>query len=290
MSDPADPTLSGRRLALELRRLRDHVRLTGTEAAERLGWSESKISRIELHRTGVKKGDLERLLDLYEVTDPHRGELLALAKEARVKSELGVATAGFPSDYTDYLRAEAEARSVWNWEPLIVPGLLQTEEYARAVFRGWQAMFAVPPGDGERRAQTRQVRRQALTRESPLELSVVIDESVLYRRFGGKAVMREQFELLIKDSALPNVDVRILPLEGDHPIGTGAFSFMQFPPSRGVPLPDRVSVEHLEDSHYLDVEEETHRYRVAFEHLIANSHDPGKSRDLIARVARDRWT
>ncbi len=136
-------SVGGRRLAAELRRLREHAGLTGEEASERLGWSGSKLSRIELHRIGVKQADLRKLLALYGVDEGYRDELLALASESRQKGLPQKAAARFPQVAT-YVYAEAEAESVWNWEPQVVPGLLQTPEYARAIAELWPRMFPGP--------------------------------------------------------------------------------------------------------------------------------------------------
>lgn len=290
MPDRGSPTVRGRRLAGELRRLRERTGLTGEEVAHRLGWSGSKVSRIELHRIGVKQPDLQELLDLYGVGEAHREELLALARESSKKGWLEKVTASFPAEYAAYLHAEAEAKSVWNWEPQVVPGLLQTPDYARAQMRGWQSMFALPPGDTERRVETRVLRQQLLTRDPPLELSVVIDESVLRRRFGEPAVMHQQLAHLAEATELPNVEVRILRLDGDHPIGTGAFYYLQFAQVHEVPMHDIVNVEHLMGNHYLEDEEDTYKFLVTFQQLIASSLDPAPSRDLIARTAGELWS
>ena len=291
MPDRGSPTVRGRRLAAELRRLRERTGLTGEEVAERLGWSGSKVSRIELHRTGIKQADLRELLDLYEVGEPHRQELIALARESSQKNWLEVMGAGFPPEYAAYLYAEAEAESIWNWEPQVVPGLLQTPDYARAVMQGWRAMFPVPPRETERRIEARLLRQEALTRDPPLELSVVVDESVLRRRFGASEIMRRQLEHLAEAAELPNVDVRIHRLDGnDPPLATGAFSYMQFPHVRDIPLHDIVSIELLEGNTYLEDEEQTYRYRVAFEYLERRSMDPGQSRSLITGTARELWS
>ena len=290
MPDHGSPGVRGRRLAAELRRLRLRQGLTGEEVAAQLGWSESKVSRIELRRTGVKETDLLRLLDLYEVDEPRRGELLALARESARKGRLEVVAAGFPPGYSSYLAAEAEARSVWNWEPQVVPGLLQTPDYARAVMQVWEAMFTIPPGETARRVEARLVRQQLLTRQPPLELSAVVDESVLRRRYCGQPVMREQLARLSELGELPNVEVRIMPLDSDRQLATGAFTYMQFPQVHDVPMHDLVSVEHLDGSYHLEAESETYRYRVAFEHLHRYALDPARSRDLIAAVARELWS
>jgi transcriptional regulator with XRE-family HTH domain len=289
VADRGSPTVRGRRLAAELRRLRERTGLTGEEVAHRLGWSGSKVSRIELHRIGVKPSDLGELLVLYGVDGSHRDELLALARESNRKGWLEKATASLPAEYAAYLHAEAEAKSVWNWEPLVVPGLLQTPEYARAMMLGWQSMFSLPPGDTERRVDTRVLRQQLLTRDPPLELSVVIDESVLSRRFGDAAVMHGQLSRLVEITELPNVEIRVLTLDGDHPIGTGAFYYLQFPQVHEVPMYDIVNIEHLMGNHYLEDEEDTYKFLVTFQQLVASALDPASSRDLIARTADEVW-
>lgn len=281
--------VGGRRLAAELRRLREDAGLTGEQASQRLGWSGSKLSRIELHRIGVKPTDLRKLLALYGVDESYREELLALARESKQKGLPQKAAARFPQ-VAPYVSAEAEAESVWNWEPQVVPGLLQIPDYARAVRQLWQGMFPGPPSEADRWAEARLLRQQVLTRDPPLELSVIIEESVLGRRFGGNAVMRQQLEHLAEASELPNVEVRVYPLNGEHPpLATGAFSYMQFPQVHDVPLHDIVSVEHLEGTYELEEEEQTYMYRVAFEYLSERALDPEQSRALIVATAAEAW-
>lgn len=289
MPEQVSPAVRGRRLATELRRLRERTGLTGDEVARQLGWSGSKISRIETHRIGVKQRDLRRLLDLYGVEEPHRSQLLALARESNEKTWLEVATANFPPEQAMYIRAEAEARRAWSWEPQVVPGLLQTSEYGKAVMHGWETMFALPPTETDRRIRARTIRQQLLTTDPPLQLSVVMDESVLHRRFGDNDVMREQLERLVEFSRLPNVKMRILRLDGNHPIGCGAFYGLQFPRAHEVALPDLVAVEHLLGSYYLEDPEETYKFRVTFENLMASSLSAVESRALIRQVAETTW-
>jgi hypothetical protein len=199
-------------------------------------------------------------------------------------------TAGFPADYATYLYAEAEADAVWIWDPLIVPGLIQTDAYARAVLAGYGEMFKLPPGDAERRIEIRRLRQnQLLDRHPLLRLSVVIDESTLYRKFGDNAVMREQLLRLEELTALPNVTLRVLPLAGTHPIGTGAFSYLHFDPVQDVPLGDMVEVEHLTGAYYLEDDEQVFRYRVTFSSLTAMAAGKDQSRAMIEAAARTHW-
>ena len=291
MPGHGSPTVGQRRLAAELRRLRERAGFLGEEAAARLGWSASKLSRIETSKTGVKQGDLRLLLDLYHVGEPHRAEVLALAREsAQARPVYQAAIAAFPAGYAEFASAEAEAISIWNWEPQVVPGLLQTEGYAREVTRGWYTMFNLPPAELEARVDARMLRQRLLTRDQPPDLSTVIDESVIRRRFGDNSVMHQQLERLIESSDMPHVEVRILPLGGNHPIGTGTFLYMQFPQQHDVPFLDIVTVEQLDREYYIEDIADTNKYRVTFERLRAEALEPGKSRDLIARAMREIWS
>jgi transcriptional regulator with XRE-family HTH domain len=289
-SDRASQTIRRRRLAAELRRLRERAGLTGDEAAERLGWSGSKISRIETHRIGVKPADLGKLLDLYGVSPAHREDLQALAQESSRTGRLETAAAGLPANYTDYLAAENEAQSIWNWNPFAVPGLLQTEAYARVVHMAFQSMFRLPPGDAERRIELRRMRQQLLRRDPPPELSVVIDESVLYRKFGDQAVMREQLLRLTELSRMPNVKIHVFPLRGEHTVTPGPFSYMQFMQVHAVPLHDIVTLEHLTGSYSLEDEEQTFQYRVTFQWLADHSLTHDETRALITDTVRGTWS
>ena len=172
----------------------------------------------------------------------------------------------------------------------VIPGLLQTRDYARAVRQLWLGMFPGPPSETDRWAEARLLRQQVLTRDPPLQLSVVMDESVLRRRFGDHTVMRQQLEHLTRASELPNVEVRVFPLDWDHPpLPIAAFSYMRFLRIHAVPRRDMVSVEHLDGDSDLEDEEQTYKYRVAFEYLMQWSLAPEQSLALIAAAARDNW-
>jgi len=282
-------SIGSRRLAAELRRLREAAGFTGEQVSQQLGWSGSKLSRIETHRIGVKQADLRELLALYGVDETKCDELLALARESKQRGMARRAAARFPQVAT-LVFAEAEAETVWTWESQVIPGLLQTPDYARAVRQPWLGMFPGPPSEIDRWVEARMQRQQVLTRDPPLLFSVVIDESALRRSFGGRAVMHQQLTHLAETSELLNVEVRIYPLSGDHPLlATGAFTYMQFPQVHDVPLHDIVSVEHLEGIYDLEGEEETYRYRVAFEYLVGQSLDPAQSLALISATASELW-
>jgi transcriptional regulator with XRE-family HTH domain len=280
------PSVRRRRLATELRRLRERAGFIGEQVAERLNWSTSKLSRIETSKSGIKQQDLELLLDLYSVAESHRAELKALARESHRADRLETTGARLPEVHAEFLRVEAEAESVWDWEPQVVPGLMQTEEYARAVMLGWTSMFRLPLGEIDRRVEAQRLRQQVLERDPPLTLSFVIDESVLRRRIADAPVMSGQLERIVEVSDMPNVSVRILPLDGYHPVLTGAFTYIRFPRIHEVALPDVATFEHLAGTEYVEAEEETNKYYVAFQSLEDSSLAPDVSRSLVASVAR----
>ena len=289
MAGYGSPNVRRRRLAAELRRLRERAGFIGEEVARLLGWSTSKISRLERAQTAVKRTDLRRLLELYRVDPRRREELLALAEESQPSGRLKAISARLPGVHAEFLNVEAEAESVWNWEPQIVPGLLQTEDYARAVMLGWHSMFTEPPSEIERRVEARRLRQQALQRDPPLQLSVVIDESVLHRKLEEASIMRTQLQHIVEASRLPNISVRILPLKSDHPVAVGAFTYVKFPQLHDVPLNDIVTFEHLTGTNQFEDQDETYKYSVVFRALEESSLDIEHSREELVRVANEEW-
>jgi transcriptional regulator with XRE-family HTH domain len=270
-----------RRLAAELRRLRIASGLTAEDAGNRLGWSKAKISRYELAQGGVKPADVARLLDLYMVEGSHRDELLALAEEATHK--------GWWETYSDvlaegnlaYIGLEAEATSILEWQINVVPGLLQTEQYAREILTGYHEVATISPRAIERRLETRLLRQQLITRDEPLEYAVVLDESVLHRQRGDPSVMHAQLQRLADFSQLPNVTIQILPLARNHGLAVDSFSILQFGKAHETALHDVVSIEHLSDELSVEGDTDTHTFRLAFKHLAEKSLSPAESRELI---------
>jgi transcriptional regulator with XRE-family HTH domain len=284
--EPGSPTVSRRRLAAELRRLRHRAGLTGAQAAEAIGASISKISRIESGRSGISQNDLLELLRTYEVSEQYRSEVLALAHESAGKPPVDEgAIATYVRGFADHIDAEGEAVTIWDWEPQLIPGLLQTQAYAKEVMRGWHEMFSLPPAELDMKVEARIARQHILARDQPPHLTVVIDESVLHRRFGDEAVMREQLGQLAASSNSPAVEIRVLALAGRHPIGTGSFTYMRFAKVHDVARPDVVVAEFLSANRYTDDVTETNEYRVAFEQLMTDALDQASSRDLIIQAA-----
>lgn len=286
---PGSGTARRLRLAAELQRLRERTGWTGDRAADELGWSPSKISRIENARSGVSVGDAAKLLDLYGVRGTHRDELIALAKEAARKG-WWEAYSDLPGDLTELIGMEAEATSAWNWEPQVIPGLLQTEAYAREVIGGWQAFVKIPPSGIDSRVNARLARQRRLKGEAPLRLWAVVDESVLSRRFGDNAVMRSQLQHLIDVSQLPNVTLRVLSLDRRHPVGTGAFIYFSFPQVYDIKLDDIVWLEQLTANFQVHRRDEVYQYELAFDELFNESLPPGPSRDVMAEAIRRNWS
>ncbi|MFC4896966.1 helix-turn-helix domain-containing protein [Streptosporangium amethystogenes subsp. fukuiense] len=268
-----------RRLAAELRRLRERAQLTMEEVGEQIGWSATKISRIETSRVGVVPKDVVSLLDLYRVDGSRREELLKLARDAR-KRGWWQAYSDLSSDYTSYISLEAETTSMRSFGTVLLPGLVQTEDYARAVIRA--GLILAPPGEVERRIEVRMARQSLLTQAEPLRLWAILDEAAVHRSIGGPGVMRAQLKRLLELADLPNVTIQVLPFAaGAHSGTSGAFQIMEFPEASD---PDVVFLENLTDSLYVEREAEVYRYTVAFDHLRAKAIDPDDSRCLIAKM------
>jgi transcriptional regulator with XRE-family HTH domain len=283
------PTVRRRRLAAELRRLRLQSGQTGAQIAEVLGWSASKISRYELATTGLRPADVRKLLDYYGVDSSRQSQLLALAREGTRKGWWEAYSDVLPGGYADLIGLEEEARSCQTWQIECIPGLLQTEDYARQINSGVQHLAAMPPGAMERRVQLRVLRQQVLTREPPFELSVVLDESALLRQVADRPVMRAQLERLAAAADMANVDIRVLPLHGNRMITTPSFVLLQFGEAHNAALNDVVSVESLNGTLDFYDETDTHPYRLAFDHIIESSLSTADSKELILDTAQATW-
>jgi hypothetical protein len=171
----------------------------------------------------------------------------------------------------------------------VVPGLLQTEKYAREVLTGYQVVAAISPREIERRLETRLIRQQLLTRDDPLEYAVVLDESVLHRQRGDRSVMRAQLERLAKVSELKNVTVQVLPLARSHGLAVDSFSIVHFGKTHETTLHDVVSVAHLRDELYVEGDTDTHQFTLAFDHLRAETYSPSDSRQSILTTCQRMW-
>jgi transcriptional regulator with XRE-family HTH domain len=274
------PTVRRRRLGNELRRLRENASLTIDQVAKQLECSGSKVSRIETAQVGATTRDVRDMVELYGVTGRERDELIQIAREARRKgwwypfSDLPVAT---------YVGLEAEATSTRMYTGFLVPGLLQTPDYAREVLHAIRPDLG--PEEIERRIEVRMARQPLLTQDDPLTLWAVLDEGGLRRVIGGQEVMRKQLLRLAEATALPNVTLQVLPFRaGAHAGLDGPFTIIGF---REPADHDVVFMENTMSDLYLEERDEIRRYSMLFEHICAAANKPDDSAAFFARVAEE---
>jgi transcriptional regulator with XRE-family HTH domain len=289
MSVPGSPTVRRRRLAAELRGIRESQGKSGDAVAAALRWSPSKVSRYELARTGLKPQEVERLLDYYAVTGSRRALLLALAEDAARKGWWEEYGDSLSADYQQFIGLEHEASQMSIWHVEVVAGLLQTEGYARHVISSYSQVEPIAPGMIERLVKVRLRRQQVLDLEHGLQLSVVLDESVLRRRIGTEAVMYDQLQHLARVADQPNVTLRILPLDVQHYVFGESFVLFRFGPDNDAMLQDVVSAEHLRNAFSVEGERDTYLHRIAFQMLADAALDPVASRDRIQDAAQTYW-
>jgi transcriptional regulator with XRE-family HTH domain len=290
MTGPGSPTVRRRRLAAELREIRESKGKSGDTVAAALKWSPSKISRYELARTGLKPREVERLLDYYEITGSRRALLVSLAEDAARKGWWEEFADVLSADYQQFIGLEHEASSIDIWHVEVVTGLLQTEAYARHIISSYNQVERISPGMIERLVKIRMRRQQVLNREAAPQISVVLDESVLKRRIGDESVMYQQLQRLAREANRPNVTLQIFPLEAQHNVFGESFVLFRFGPDNDAMLQDVVSTEHLQNDFSVEGERETYLHRLAFQILVGASLDPASSRELILETAESHWS
>jgi len=289
MIAPGSPTVRRRRLAAELRGIRESMGKSGDAVAAALKWSPSKISRYERARTGLRPREVERLLDYYKITGPRRDLLLGLAEDAAQKGWWEEYADTLSEDYQQFIGLEHEATSMAIWHVDVVTGLFQTEAYSRHIISSYSRVEPVAPGMIGRQVRVRMQRQQVLAREG-LQLNVVLDESILKRRIGDEAVMYEQLQHLAREAARPNISLQILPLDAQHTVFGESFVIFGFGADSDAMLQDVVSTEHLRTGFTLEGERETYLHRIAFQMLADASLDPADSRALILETAESHWS
>jgi len=289
MIAPGSPTVRRRRLAAELRGIRESKGKSGDTVAAALKWSPSKISRYERARTGLRPREVERLLDYYEITGPRRALLLGLAEDAAQKGWWEEFTDSLSEDYKQFIGLEHEATAMAIWHVDVVTGLSQTEEYARHIIGSYSRVEPVAPGMIGRLVRVRMRRQQVLDRDG-LQLSVVLDESVLKRRIGDEAVMYDQLQRLVKEADRPNLTLQVLPLDAQHSVFGESFVIFGFGQDADAMLQDVVSTEHLRSGFTLEGERDTYLHRIAFQMLSEAALDPVASRKLILEAAEAYWS
>ena len=289
MIAPGSPTVRRRRLAAELRGIRESRGKSGDAVAAALKWSPSKISRYERARTGLRPREVERLLDYYGITGSQRALLLGLAEDAAQKGWWEEFADTLSEDYQQFIGLEHEATAIAIWHVDVVAGLLQTEAYARHIIGSYSRVEPVAPGMIGRLVKVRMQRQQVLDRDG-LVLTVVLDESVLTRRIGDELVMYEQLQRLAREADRPNLTMRILPLNAQHTVFGESFVIFGFGEDSDAMLQDVVSTEQLRSGFTLEGERETYLHRIAFQMLAEASLEPDESKALILQTAQSHWS
>jgi transcriptional regulator with XRE-family HTH domain len=277
------PTALRIALGAQLRRLREASGITTEEAAEAIRATHSKISRLERGRTGAKQRDVADLLSLYGVTgETEREEVLMLARQST--------TSGWWQQYSDvlprwlelYVGLEEAASVIRTYEVQFVHGLMQTEDYARAVIL--IANAHAPAQEIDRRVSARMRRQRLLTRPAAPELWAVLDEAALRRPPDGPEVMRAQLEHLLQLTDLPNVTLQIVPFSaGPHAAAGGPFTILRFPEPD---LPDLVYLEQLNSALYLDQPADVTGYMTIMNQLSVQAETPAASKVMLSALLR----
>ncbi|MFD0902876.1 helix-turn-helix domain-containing protein [Actinomadura sediminis] len=278
------PTIRERRLAGELRRLREtNTPMNLEEAAERLNWSKTKLSRIENAVRRVSASEVQEILAAYGMSGPRMEALVRFARTARQRGWWDAYASTLPTDYATYMGLEAEAEWLNSYTMGLVHGLMQTDEYTKHVAKSILMRFS-PASEVERRVAARMARQQAwLERDDPVRLWSILDETALRRVIGGAEVMRAQYKRILELADLPNVMFQVMPLgAGGHPGVVGSFTLVGFPQRF---TPDIVYVENMTSALYIEDEKEVHTYSLAFEQMGAMALSPEESLAMLERLA-----
>jgi transcriptional regulator with XRE-family HTH domain len=277
------PTVRRRRLGSELRRLRESQSIKLEEVAERIGLAASTLSRIETGKAPTKPVYLSSMLELYGVCDAsQRRVLLDMAKDGHRKGWWAVWDGVLPTGFSIYVGLEAEASSLRAYEPQVVHGLLQTEDYARAVMTTVRRRQT--PAEIDQLVSLRMQRQEVLLKAEPLELWLILDEGVLRRMTGRSAVMRAQLDHLYNASQWPNVTLQVLSFSsGLHPGLGGSFTIIEFPERYDL---DVVYTEGVTGQAYIEERDREVRARSeAFDLLRATALPPTDSARLIQSLS-----
>jgi transcriptional regulator with XRE-family HTH domain len=282
MSDSQSPTVRRRRLGMELRRLREASALMIEDVAKHLECSMSRVSRIETGKSVARIRDVRDMLDLYRVSDEaQREQLLTLAKDAQQRGWWTEYEAVLSAGLDTYVGLEASAASIRSFQTHLVPGLLQTEEYSRALIKVGRPSES--PSNIDRMISLRKRRQTMLAESGTLEMWAVLDEAVLRRPVGGIAVMRAQLARLLEADEMPSVTIQVLPFtRGAHPGLGGAFTIIGFPDPTDL---DVVYVDSPAGNIFLEKDKDVRRHTTWFDHLRAAALPPDESADFIAAAA-----
>jgi transcriptional regulator with XRE-family HTH domain len=270
-------------LGAQLRRLREAADISRADAGYAIRGSDSKISRMELGRVGFKERDVADLLSMYGVTnEEERGVFLDMVRKSNERGWWHRYSGTMPNWFQDFVGLEESAALIQSYELQFVPGLMQTEDYIRAVTTHGRPELI--DQDGERRVALRMQRQKVLTRQGAPRVWAVVDESVLHRPIGGPRVLREQIEHLLELTKQPNVTLQILPYHMSGYAAEGAFSILRFAEPT---LPDIVYIEHLSGALYLDRVEELEVYGRVIDRLAVDAETPDRSRQLLSKIRQE---
>ncbi|MFC0038724.1 helix-turn-helix domain-containing protein [Actinomadura rayongensis] len=273
------PTVRGRRLARELRKLREEQRLTLQDVADRLAWSRATVSRLETGQTRPKPDDIAALLDLYGVPSPDRDALLTLAREAGRR--------GWWTAYADvfagsYVALEDDAAEIRTWDPQLIHGLLQTQDYSRAVITAGRLLATRE--QIERRVDARKIRQAILDRTDAPRLHMIMDEGALRRPIGGHQVMAAQLDKLVKMGERSFVTVQVLPFSTmEHAGLDGRFTILSYSDPAD---PDIAYVEGTMGDVYVESSAEIAKHRDRFRRIEEAALTPEDSARLMSEAAR----
>jgi transcriptional regulator with XRE-family HTH domain len=277
----ADPATLRRRLRTELRRARTQASMTQKEVADALDWSQSKVLRIEGGQVAISTTDLKALLQLYKIEDNDLVEKLASIARQSKKQPWSQYSDVISDDVARYFGYEASASIIRQFEPLIVPGLLQTEGYTRALLK---LAYHLDDNTTSRHIEARRERQELLERESPPEMFFMVGEAVVHQLVGGREATREQLRHLIDLSQGPHTSIQVMPFVADAYVGMkGPFAVLEFPEDGP---PDVLYLEG-QSAMYVEDEKQTNQYLNYFWELESAALDRGTSRDLIATALND---
>ncbi|MCA1708518.1 MAG: helix-turn-helix domain-containing protein [Actinobacteria bacterium] len=277
------PTVRLRRLAAELRRLRAAADLSRDDASRHTGINHATLYRIETAKARPQMRTLAALLTLYGVDTEQRESLTNLCREAGTQGWLRPYHSDLPEEYTAYISFEDDAAGVRNYQSLFIPGLLQTEDYARAVIRSvlpWATDTEVAD-----RVQARMDRQGVLTKAAPLTLWAIVDEAALHRVVGGADVMRAQLRHLTEAVKAPNITFQVIPFgAGAHPGMPGAFVLMDFSDPMDT---DLIHIDSMAGDLFLEADADVRRYTSIFDNLRAIALSPDDSASLVVELTRE---
>ncbi|MDT3728047.1 helix-turn-helix transcriptional regulator [Streptomyces sp. DSM 41972] len=275
------PTARRRRLSIELKKLRENSALTCAQVGQALDWSGSKVNRMETGSGRVQPSDVDALCRFYGTSDELREFLKSLAREAKTRGWWQVHGAGVPEWFNIYIGLEQDASTLRQYQCEVLPGLMQTDAYARELHTTGAHMSAE---DIDRAVRVRLERQEMLTRPDAPEAWFVVNEGAVRNVIGDREVMRDQLEKVLEAAGLPSVTLQVLPFDSGTYPATGSFTMLGFPAPED---PDLVYRDGITDAVYLEGEHHVREYTRAFDGLRAAALSPQRSARLVQSVVKE---